>query len=129
MLAFFSHRNYASIKSMVKIIDRGRLKLTDVLTNNSRTIPSTPGALLTCNFYNLFKTFSLSILISFSMPSKLPKYLCLTSGNTFVESSHVNTELKKLFNILHIPKSSVTISPFTSFSGPTLSLHFELDLT
>ena len=63
------------------------------------------------------------------MPSKLPKYICLTFSNTFVESSHVNTELNKLFSMLHIPKLSVTISPFTPFSVPTLSLHFELDLT
>ena len=28
------------------------------------------------------------------MPSILPKYICLTSGYTFVEFSHVNAELK-----------------------------------
>ena len=105
------------LNEWLKIIYSGTFKLTDVFTKNSGTIQSTPGALLTGNFSNLFKHFSLSILISFSMPSTLPNYLCLTSGNTFVEFSHVNTELKKIVIILHIPKSSVTISPFTSFSN------------
>ena len=126
-LAFFqSSGTMPVLNEWLKIIYSGTLKLTDVFTNNSGTIPSAHGA---CNCSNLLKTFSLSILISFIMPSILPKYLCLTSGNTFVESSHVNTELKKMFSMLHIPKSSVTISPFTSFSGPILSLHLELNLT